>query len=65
MSFKVLRISLPNGESRQVLVGAGYWDNKLYAVWTDGKMERSKLQTKMDLISGKPSKKKSPRKTTV
>nr|XP_039259307.1 uncharacterized protein LOC120335754 [Styela clava] len=35
VAFEVLRIPLPSGESRQVLIGAGYWDNKLYVVWTD------------------------------
>nr|CAB3263031.1 uncharacterized protein LOC100186859 [Phallusia mammillata] len=35
VTFRVLRIPLPSGESRLVIIGAGYWDNKLYAVWTD------------------------------
>ncbi|CAK8696609.1 unnamed protein product [Clavelina lepadiformis] len=35
MSFEVLRIPLPSGESRLVIIGAGHWDNKLYAVWTE------------------------------
>lgn len=36
VSIQVLRIPLESGQSRLVIVGAGYWDNKLYAVWTDG-----------------------------
>jgi len=35
VNFRVMRIPLPSGESRLVIIGAGYWDNKLYAVWTE------------------------------
>ena len=36
-ALKIMRIPLASGESRLVIIGAGYWDNKLYAVWTEGK----------------------------
>ena len=36
-AIKIMRIPLSSGESRLVIIGAGFWDNKLYAVWTEGK----------------------------
>nr|XP_002121068.1 uncharacterized protein LOC100186859 [Ciona intestinalis] len=39
VSFRILRIPLPSGSSRLVIIGAGYWDNKLYAVWSDDPAE--------------------------
>lgn len=35
VNFRIMKVPMPSGGSRTVIVGLGYWNHKLYAIWTE------------------------------
>jgi len=39
VNFRIMKVPLPDGGTRNVIIGLGYWTHKMYAIWTDDAKE--------------------------
>lgn len=39
VNFRIMKVPLPAGGTKNVIIGLGYWNHKMYAIWTENENE--------------------------